>query len=82
LCGCVFADVEYGGAAWVRPEASEDIGGNPLEGQPGFDGSLGGMTAMQNLMIIGLVCSVVALYVRSRMRADAAAAAADEKYVA
>ena len=74
------ADVEYGGAAWVRPDASEDAGGNPLEGQAGYD-SMAGMSTMQNFMIIGLVFAVVALYVRSRMRADAEAAMLEKSRV-
>jgi hypothetical protein len=67
---------EYGSAEWVRPDASEEVGGNPLEGQPGYD-SMAGMSAMQNFMIIGVVFAMFGLYVRSRMQADAAAM--DEK---
>lgn len=64
----------------MRPEASEDVGGNPLEAQPGYD-SMAGMSTMQNFMIIGLVFAVIALYLRSRMRADAEAAMMEKSRV-
>lgn len=55
----------------MRPDASEEVGGNPLEGQAGYD-SLAGMSSAQNFMIIGLVFAFFGLYIRSRMRSDAA----------
>jgi hypothetical protein len=42
---------------------------------------MAGMSTMQNFMIIGLVLAVVALYVRSRMRADADAAMLEKSRV-
>lgn len=63
----------------MRPDASEEAaanpmaetGANPIETQVRFE-DMKGMSSMQNFMIIGLVFAIVALYVRHRMRADAA----------